>query len=170
MVDEPRATWRPMRAGDLPAVVALGNSVHRDFVEAPDIFAEKLNLYPKGCLIWANESGVAGYAIGHPWRAGRPPKLDARLGALPDRPDVLFLHDLCLAASARRAGAGTQALACLVAAARAARLPAIELVAVSGSAPFWAARGFRPVEVGATALAAYGADARLMRRELSRTP
>lgn len=160
--------WRPMRADDLPGVVALGNVVHTNFVERPEVFTEKFELFPNGCLTFVKGGGVAGYALSHPWRGGAPPKLDAPLGALPAQADALFLHDLCLAPRARGGGAGTAALTRLVAVARLARLPAIELVAVSGSAPFWAKLGFRPVAAGERLSACYGGEARLMRRELSR--
>ena len=76
------ATWRPMRADDLPAVAAMSDAVHGAFTEPLATFAERLALYPQGCHIlesrgFEGEGTAIGYLVTHPWRLGAPPKLAA---------------------------------------------------------------------------------------------
>ena len=70
--------------------------VHVGLGERPEVFAEKLRLYPQGCLALALGERVAGYVFSHPWRIGDAPPLDAFLGALPASPDCLYLHDIAI--------------------------------------------------------------------------
>ena len=73
--------WRVMTAGDLPLVERIAEVVHPDYPESGDVPAERLSLFPAGCLIAENGQGdVLGYAVSHPGRLGRPPALDSLLG------------------------------------------------------------------------------------------
>lgn len=153
--------WRPLQAGDLAAVFALAERVHPDHPERPEVFAERLALFPAGCLALDQGGALAGYALAHPW-AGAPPKLDALLGAIPPRPDHFYVHDVATAATARGRGAARAVLAHFDAAARDLGLSDMRLVAVSGSARLWAHLGF--VDSDAPRPASYGDDARAMRR------
>ena len=144
-------TWRPMTAADLVKVAAIAALCHPDLPEPPEVFAERLALFPAGCF--ATEGG---YAIAHPW-AGKAPPLAARLGALPDAPDHLFLHDVALRPEAR----GRGLLPALLARLDALGLPETRLVAVRGTSALWARHGF--VETGA-AKPGYGPGAVAMRR------
>ncbi|MEJ1976896.1 MAG: hypothetical protein WDN49_13095 [Acetobacteraceae bacterium] len=56
------------------------------YPEEPAVLAERLQLYPAGCLVLQVGQGIAGYAVSHPWLFGRPPALNARLEGLPDSP------------------------------------------------------------------------------------
>jgi len=161
------AGWRPMAAADLPAVSRIAAEVHRDFPEDDAIFAERLALYPSGCLILGSGGERLGYALSHPWRPAEPPPLNTRLHALPERPGTYYLHDVALLPAARGQGAARRLLARLER--EAGELPEISLVAVGGTTGFWGRLGFTVVELpglGAK-LANYGADARYMRKELS---
>lgn len=158
--------WRAMTSADLPAVTALAAVIHVDHPEDDAVFAERLALFPAGCLVLGDAGVVAGYVLAHPWRRLAPPALNTRLGALPADPDCLYLHDIALAPAARGRGAAAGALARLVALARESRLRCIALVAIAGTAPFWTRQGFVPVDEPSLAakLAGYGAGARLMQR------
>ncbi|WP_445464734.1 GNAT family N-acetyltransferase [Faunimonas sp. B44] len=160
-----------MRVEDLHAVMAIAERVHPAFPEDAAVFAERLALCPQGCFVAEVRGRVVGYLISHPWRCGAPPALNARLGALPGPAECWYLHDLALLPEARGGGLGRAALALVEDAARAARLGSIELVAISGSAPFWARLGFAPLasRPGAAVPASYGADACAMRRTIART-
>lgn len=162
------AVWRRMREGDLPAVGAIAALVHPAYPEEDAVFAERLRLYPKGCRVLDLGGRAAGYAIGHPWVFGRPPRLNARLGALPSVPAVLHLHDVAVLPAARGGGATRRLLGEWVELARAAGLSGLSLVAVGDAATFWARRGFAAVEDPGPeqTLRGYGANARYMVRHL----
>jgi ribosomal protein S18 acetylase RimI-like enzyme len=154
-------TWRPMRRADLAAVAALEARCHAPLPpEGEALFAERLALFPEGCLAATDGEGLAGYAVAHPWRTGNPPALGQMLGALPHDADCLHLHDIALAPRARGKGLVGAALLRLAAVARGHGLGAFSLVAVHGTGPLWQRHGF--VAAGA-APASYG-DGVIMRR------
>ena len=145
-----------MTQADLPEVGRIAGVVHVDFFERPAVFAERLALFADGCLMTQG-----GYMVAHPARTGAPPPLDTPLGGLPAAAETLHLHDVALLPAMR--GRGLGAAAVLAARAVAARhgLPRLGLVAVHGTAPYWARFGFAEAPADA-ALASYGADARYM--------
>ena len=153
--------WRAMRAGDLVAVNRIAAVVHPDFPESDAVPAERLRLYPAGCLVLERDGAVEGYAVSHPWHAGKPPALDVLLGRLPDAPEIFYLHDLALLPAARGTGAAGEAVRLILAQAARAELPRVVLVAVNHSVGFWQRQGF--AAVGA-APASYGAGAVVMAR------
>ncbi|MBE9606052.1 GNAT family N-acetyltransferase [Acetobacteraceae bacterium H6797] len=159
-------SWRPLTAPDLPAVEAIAEVVHPDFPEDPAVFAERLSLFPAGCLLLHGPQGPAGYSITHPWHLGRPPALDILIGAIPTDADSFYIHDLALIPDARGTGAGGRAVAQFAALARSEGLPSMSLIAVNGSAPFWESQGFATAPLDATKLASYGEAARYMTRLL----
>ncbi len=156
--------WRAMRSADLPGVVAVAGAAHPDLFESPEVFAEKLALFANGCFALDEGCALIGYAFAHPWR-GAPPALNHFLGAIPQDSDHLYVHDVALADAARGRGAGAAVVPRLVATARAAGLPALELVAVGGAERFWARHGF--VATLRAAASGYGAGALRMRLTLS---
>jgi len=164
------ATWRPMRAEDLTAVSAIGEAVHAAYPEEDAVFAERRALFPEGCRIALLDGAVTGYAVAHPGLLFQPPALDTRLGALPAAPDCLYLHDIALLPQARGLGFGDALVADLVAQAARASLPALALVAVGGTVPYWRRRGFEVAGADraglAAKLASYGGDAAYMIRRL----
>jgi ribosomal protein S18 acetylase RimI-like enzyme len=132
-----------MVAGDLPAVAELEAVCHAPLPpEGEALFAERLALFPPGCLAADDEAGLAAYVVTHPWTRSAPPALGQRLGVLPPMPDALHLHDIAIAPRARGRGLVAAALAALVPVARAAGLRVITLVAVHGTARLWARHGF----------------------------
>jgi len=50
MNDQTAAQWRQATAEDLGAIDAIGNGIHTSLPERPEVFAEKLTLFPAGCL------------------------------------------------------------------------------------------------------------------------
>jgi predicted N-acetyltransferase YhbS len=100
---------------------------------------------------------------------GRPPAIDALLGALPEQPTAYFIHDLTVDASLRRRNLASMLVPLLAEIARGLAINRMILVAVGGSAPFWTRTGFRTMEdehVQAAARAKYGAGAVQMERRL----
>lgn len=164
----PSALWRPMTASDLPAVLAVAAIVHPGYPEDEVVFAERLRLFPEGCLVLPEADGLGGYVVGHPWNRAVPPALNSPLCGLPEEPDCFYIHDLALLPAARGGGAGTIIVAILVEMAARAGLPCLSLVAIDGSSGFWQRQGFRVLHDPALAakLASYDDAARYMEREL----
>lgn len=162
--------WRPMQDADLARIDAIAGLVHLTYPERPEVFAERLALFPEGCHVLAAEDGaLIGYVVSHPWRDGAPPALDTLLGALPEEPSTYYLHDLALLPQARGSGAGRRMVETLAALAEGLGLPSVTLIAVNASVPFWQKQGFALVDEPGLAqkLASYDADARFMRRALT---
>ncbi|WP_235536787.1 GNAT family N-acetyltransferase [Sphingomonas sp. Root241] len=150
-----------MSAGDLAAVSAISDAVHGCFTEPVAVYAERLALYPAGCLALEQRGEVAGYLITHPWYRDAPPKLGAMLCAIPARADSYYLHDIALLPAARGTGAARAALDFVMVRARALGFSDIALMAVGGADLYWAAQGFDTVPREADP--SYGAGAHLMR-------
>jgi GNAT superfamily N-acetyltransferase len=169
---EQRIHWRPMQLQDLDAVVAIASDVHPLFPEERDVFANKLAVHPAGALLLEQAGHPVGYCFAHPWRGLQPPPLNTLLGAIPPAADTLYLHDLALLPAARGTGAGTAAIAILLAHAVALQLDRCCLVAVNGSIPYWSRLGFVVSDAPAlrAKLASYGGDARLMVRTATSQP
>ncbi|WP_432241251.1 GNAT family N-acetyltransferase [Herbaspirillum robiniae] len=156
-------TWRAMQAGDLDAVMAIAAQVHEGFFERREVFAERLALYPRGCMIAQGEGIVCGYAFMHPAKIGYPPALDSLLTQLDAAADCLYLHDVALLPAARGAGLGRALILLLAELALRDAYRFAALVAVHGSAPYWRSCGFEALENAppslAEKLASYDAQA-----------
>lgn len=143
---------------DLPWAEAIAERVHPDLPEDPSVFAERLRLFPSGCLMLEHTERPVGYVIAHPWFLGRPPNLDTLVGQLPGAADTFFIHDLALLPEARGRGHAAEAVRLLVAQARVLAIATLSLVAVGASPAFWRHLGFQPVNAAGN-LASYGAGA-----------
>ena len=158
------AKWRPMQANDLPVVSGIAGKVHPRFFEDDFVFAERRALAPQGCWICEGPDGALGYVLSHPWTLAAPPALNSPLGAIPEKPDTFYIHDLALVPGARGTGAAGKIVETLIAVAK--PFPAMSLVAVNGSAGFWSRFGFAPANRPdlAQKLRTYDEDARFMVR------
>jgi N-acetylglutamate synthase-like GNAT family acetyltransferase len=168
MSDGTAARWRGMTLDDHPAVELVAERVHPDYPEDPGVFAERLRLYPDGCLVLDRGGMLLGYTIAHPWVFARPPGLNTMLGRLPEAPDTFYVHDLALLAQTRANGAGAAAVRLLADRARALGVATMALIAVGRSHGFWERQGFVVHDDAALRpkLASYGDSARFMMRTL----
>ncbi len=159
-----------MTEADLDAVAAIAVLAFPDHFEGRGCFANRLDLYPRGCFVLAEGSSVKGYLIAYPWRSESAPPLNTLIEAIPDEAEVVYLHDLALHPDVRGGGHTSKIVERLADQAQGDGWPAVALVAVNDAAGFWRRQGF--VEQAATPqlatkLASYGADARYMVRRLS---
>lgn len=161
--------WRPMTARDLAEVQVLADAIHRDHPEDAEIFAERLRLYPQGCLALEEDGRLKGYALSHPWHVGRPPALNALLREIPRDATTYYVHDVALRPEARGRGHAAQAGGWLARHAQEAGFAHLSLVAVNRSQGFWERLGFRRANVPGLEdkLLTYGPDAVLMVRDLA---
>jgi hypothetical protein len=86
------AVWRQMLVADLASVEAIAERVHVDYPEAPEIFANRLALFPAGCFMAVEGGQPMGYCISHPGTLGDPPPLDTLTRALLIRVDCRYLY------------------------------------------------------------------------------
>jgi len=161
--------WRPMTVQDLAQVQVLADTIHLDHPEDAQVFAERLRLYPQGCLALEDDGRLIGYAVTHPWHFGAPPALDSLLRAIPADATTYYVHDVALLPEARGKGHAVQAGERLARHARDSGFSNLSLVAVNNSQPFWGRLGFRVATVpGLEAkLLTYGPGAALMVRDLA---
>jgi len=156
--------WRDMTTSDLDAVYRIAAIVHPDFPEDDAVLAEKLALYPDGCLVLEDEVGITGYVFSHPYPFGQSPALNTRLVALSDADGCYYLHDIALLPEARGNGAATRAVTMIMDRARDIGFDRIALTAVSYAITYWTKMGFASED--GTDPDSYGADALYMSRML----
>jgi len=151
---------RPMRLGDIDAVLAVQRAAYGDaYQEAADVILDKWRVGGRWCQVAEIDRVCVGYVLAHPWVCDRVPPLHERL-VPPACPDGLFLHDLAIASAGRGRGLG----AALFDAVRRAGQPAfrrITLVSLKGAVEFWQRHGFRPITAGTDGadVTSYGAGA-----------
>lgn len=160
--------WRPMQKADIPAVTAISDAVHGRLTEPPEVYAERLTLYPAGGFLLDHGGDAAGYLISHPWRRRAPVPLNGLIGAIPADADTYYLHDLALLPDTRGFGAGRQGVELVLTQAKNAGFGTVSLVAVNGADSFWSAQGFSHVEDQAVArkLQSYGEGTFFMERKV----
>ncbi len=164
----PGVSWRAMTGYDLDAVERIAAAVHPDFYEAPEVLAEKHDLYRNGAYLLEVNERPAGYVLSHPWTSQTLPTLNALLGELPPLTDTYYIHDLAVLPVARRVGAASYITGALAKHARAQNFPTMSLVAVNGSQPFWERHEFEVLDIPEffPKLLSYEPNAQLMVRRL----
>ncbi|GGI23500.1 N-acetyltransferase [Bradyrhizobium guangdongense] len=168
--DMSKPHWRHAHAGDLEAICTIAARIHPDLAERPEIFAEKMRLYPRGCRVLATGGEIAGYALAHPWMRHQVPPLDYFLGRLPDGADCLYIHDVAVLPD-HRGGAARAYVTEIGELARSSGIATLALVSVYGTRVLWERLGFHAVAPDAALrdkLSSYGASATYMLRELGK--
>ncbi|KAK8117222.1 uncharacterized protein PG998_005503 [Apiospora kogelbergensis] len=166
------AVWQPLTPDDIKAVVRISDVIHSALPEGEHVFAERLKLFPEGCLALAKERTLRlRHLTSHPPR--QPPALDAVLGGgmLPPDAGQYYIHDFCVLPEFRGQGLAEQGIRRLLSAVDSdtERFPdGACLVSVYDTVSFWARYGFAPPAIIEPALAAkvrgYGEDAMYLER------
>ncbi|KAM0811640.1 hypothetical protein AB5N19_11996 [Seiridium cardinale] len=162
------AIWRGMTLSDIVAVSYVANSIHPSLPESDYVFAERVELFPKGCMVLVEGDEVCGYAISHPIRQCQTPALDSLIESIPVDADQYYIHDIAILPKARGGGHAAAGITKLLAVGE--RFPTTCLISIYGTAPFWSRFGFVPEPVDgvlAEKLLDYGDDATyLVRRKV----
>ncbi|KAI4259541.1 MAG: hypothetical protein L6R42_004538 [Xanthoria sp. 1 TBL-2021] len=163
-----KAAWHEMSVDNIDSLVRVADRIHPDLPESDQVFAERVRLFPQGCLALVEDVGheLCGYVISHPIRRRQPPALDSLLGEIASDADQYYIHDLAILPEFRGRGLAQECINKLFA--RAKRYPTISLVSVYNTAPFWGRSGFVPVEVDEgleKKLLDYGDDAVYLERK-----
>lgn len=163
-----KATWWELSVDNIQNLVRIAAKIHPGLPESDEVFAERVKLFPKGCLALIEGDGneLCGYAISHPIRRREPPALNSLLGKIALDSDQYYIHDLAILPQFRGCGLAQECVKSLLAVA--SRFPTTCLLSVYGTAPFWERFGFLPVEIDEILkkkLLDYGDDAIYLERE-----
>jgi GNAT superfamily N-acetyltransferase len=165
-----RASWRALTPVDIESLASIANIIHPGLPESPQVFLERITLFPSGCLALVDHSSnkLAGYAISHPIKHHQPPALDSLLETLHPAADQYYIHDLAILPEWQGKG---YAKTCVEQILRVAEgYKTIGLVSVYGTATFWGRFGFKSVAMDdglKDKLLAYGEDAVFIECRLS---
>ncbi len=140
--NEGAGTWRPAAANNLVDIQRLGDQIHPDLHERPEVFAERLRLSPEGCFALVRNQRVVGYGLSHPWFLYNIPPLNQLLGSIPQSPECLLIHDVAVLPQARGHGAAGILIRLTAKLARKRGIPCLALVSVHDTRPLWTRLGF----------------------------
>lgn len=160
-------TYRSISVTDWPRILDIQReSYSQSFVESLEALQSRWLASPTTCLVAEGPTNILGYALALPWKQGHAPALDTPLdGGL--SPELLYIHDLAVAKSARGSGAASILVRALASCAAEAGMTRMALTSVQGSVPFWEHHGFAPTPLE-NSLAGYGADAVYMTATIPR--
>lgn len=133
---------RPMRRGDIPAVLAIQAEAYRtETLETEATIRGRFATSPDTAWVAEGERGVCAYLVGYRSRVGRVTPLDGDF-APHAQGDSLYLHDLAVSTRANGRGLGPALVAAALAQARERGLRYSALVSVQGSKGFWERLGY----------------------------
>ena len=156
--------WEQMQEIDLQKIDHIGNKIHTQLPERPEVFKEKFLLFPAGCKKLIYETNIIGYGISHPWLLNSIPKLDSFLVSLPRNPECLFIHDVVVLPNYRGHNTSSDYVECMRRIASSLGLHALSLVSVYGTTSLWSRYGFEEIFIPDLheKLISYGESARYM--------
>lgn len=156
--------WQPLLSEDLDMVNAIADRVHKTLPERPEVFAEKVRLFPEGCRKLFFQNKMVGYGISHPWTLYSIPPLDEFLVSLPQNAQCIYIHDVVVLPEARGQNAAGRYVDYIKRLATRLAIPSLALVSVYGTDVLWSRFGFHGVqnEELSRKLVSYGATAKYM--------
>lgn len=163
-----KASWRELSVNNIKSLVRVADKIHPDLPESDEVFAERVKLFPEGCLGLVEGKGneLCGYVISHPIRRHQPPVLNSLLGKIASDADQYYIHDLAILPKLRGRGLAQECITKLFAIAK--RYPTTCLISVYGTEQFWSHFGFVPVQIDDVLekkLLDYGDDATYLERK-----
>ena len=158
------ATWLPISASDIVVVDAIATAIHPGLPESPEVFSEKVHLFPSGCFKYVKNNNVMGYGISHPWLLFQIPPLDELLGGIPTNADCMYIHDVAILPAARGNNAAGKYVDKIREVAKLNNLEKIACVSVYGTDVLWGRFGFKIVQSDGinNKLLTYGNSAKYM--------
>ena len=163
-----KACWRELSVNDIKSLARVADKIHPDLPESDAIFAERVKLFPGGCLglVEGKSNELCGYVISHPIRHLQPPALDSLLGEVASDADQYYIHDLAILPKLQGRELARECINKLFAIAK--RYPTTCLISVYGTQQFWSRFGFVTVQIDdvlAKKLLDYGDDATYLERK-----
>ncbi len=165
---EAKTSWRELSINDIKSLARIADKIHPDLLENDEVFAERVKLFPEGCLGLVEGKGneLCGYVISHPIRRLQPPALNSLLGKIASDANQYYIHDLAILPELRGRGLAQECITKLFAIAK--RYPTTCLISVYGTQQFWRHFGFVPVQIDDVfqkKLLDYGDDATYLERK-----
>ena len=163
------ACWCELSVNDIKSLARVADQIHPDLLESDEVFAERVELFPEGCLGLLEGKGkneLCGYAISHPTKHRQPPAMNSLLGNIASGADQYYIHDLAILPRLRGRGLAQECINKLFAIAK--RYPTTCLISVYGTEPFWSHFGFVAVQIDDVLekkLQDYGDDAVYLERK-----
>lgn len=164
----PKTSWRQMTVNHIPSLIHVAARIHPGLPESDHVFAERVNLFPAGCLALVQEGSddLCGYLISHPICYRQPPALDSLLGEIAEGVDQYYIHDLAILPEWRGCGFAREGIERVLGIAK--QYQSTCLISVYKTEPYWARYGFRPVEIEEgleEKVRGYGEGAKFLERE-----
>ena len=133
---------RPMRRGDIPAVLAIQAEAYRtETLETETTIRGRLAACPDTAWVAEGNDGVCAYLVGYRSTVGKVTPLDGDFAPLA-RGDSLYLHDLAVSSRVNGRGLGPALVNAALGHARDRGLRYSALVSVQGSKGFWERLGY----------------------------
>ena len=163
-----KASWRELSVNNIKSLARVADKIHPDLPESDEVFAERVKLFPEGCLGLVEGKGneLCGYVISHPIRRLQPPALNSLLWKIASDANQYYIHDLAILPKLRGRGLAQECITKLFAIAK--RYPTTCLISVYGTEQFWSHFGFVPVQIDDVLekkLLDYGDDATYLERK-----
>jgi GNAT superfamily N-acetyltransferase len=162
--------WQALLPTDLDALNALVVRTHAGLPERPEVFAEKVGLFPDGCMKVMRDGQLVAYGIAHSWKLHSIPALDGFLEEIPVDANCLYIHDVAVSPEATGNDLAHQFIIRIKALANDLNISKLALVSVYGTSVLWSRFGFAEYDDAniKKKLRSYGETARYMICELSR--
>ncbi len=167
--DDAAIVIEPLTLRDLAPALGIQAEAYPPFlVEDEAAFASRITLARSHCFAAKRGGQLVGYILAHAWPRQSPPAVGTML--VDGQPaEILYIHDLAIAAAGRGLDLGRRLVGHAFEAAARDGLDRAELIAVEGAAAYWRTLGFHeepPTPALAAKLATYGAAARWMVRAI----
>lgn len=135
---------RKIELYDLPLIEEIAKPIYfPELWESSECFAQKLKMFPNGCLLAHKGSEVIGYCFSHPWLKDDIVPLDS-IVEIPKATDCYYIHDLAVDVKHQGSGIGRLLFTKILESSKEYNL--IRLVSVLDSHVFWMKLGFKIVE------------------------
>jgi ribosomal protein S18 acetylase RimI-like enzyme len=123
---------------DLERILEIQKSAYGHVLsESPDMFRRRLEVYPDGCICLEQNGNVVAYRLFNPYcEKDVPVKLNDTGLVIPDDPDILYVHDICVDPSHEGQNHGLRLFYKGLRLARDLSLPKIMTVSLSGKIGF----------------------------------
>lgn len=163
-----KTSWHELSVNNIRSLTCVADKIHPDLPESDEVFAERVKLFPEGCLGLVEGKGneLCGYIISHPIKRLEPPALNSLLGEIAPNADQYYIHDLAILPKLRGGGLAQECIIKLFAIAK--RYPTTCLISIYGTEQFWSRFGFVPVQIDDVLkkkLLDYGDDATYLERK-----
>ena len=156
--------WQPLEKQNIESLNKIADQIHTNVPERPEVFAEKMRLFPVGCRGLIFENRLVGYGISHLWNLNDIPSLNEFLKQLPENPNCIYIHDVVVIPEMRGHRVTDKYMDYIKELAVKMSINSLALVSLYGTDTFWSRFGFKIYSNDElkSKLASYGETAKYM--------